>query len=97
MQQVRRDMSEARLQELRRALGEANKHIEELQAEKEGTASEIFILKARVKDMLLGGLTKEAGHTAANESDSDSDAGGDQFSSFFAAAKSKHATGSDSD
>jgi len=93
MQQVRVEMSEARVRELQRALGEANKFIEELRAEKETSASEIFALKARVKDMLLGGVQAAA---EAKDSDSDSDAGGDQFSSFFAAAKNKQA-GSDSD
>ena len=85
MQKVKEDMMEAKLKVMATRLGEATKYIEDLKAEKDKVASEVFTLKARVRDMMANG-----GKSVANkEDDDDSNSDADQFSSFFAAAKAK--------
>ena len=87
MQKVKEEMMEAKLKVMATRLGEATKYIEDLKAEKEKVASEVFTLKARVRDLMANGGKGAASKDDDDDDDSNSDA--DQFSSFFAAAKAK--------
>ena len=90
MHSVRASIQDARIRELVRLLDEANKTIRDAKADKETLAGEVFLMKARLKDVLAGkapasGL-QGGGGDDSDSSDSDDE---DKFSSFFAAAKGK--------